>query len=40
MMSRNTPGENGGFMQVSGMTYESIHTSVSVTLDDKGTFTA
>ncbi len=40
MASRNCPEENGGFLQVSGMTY-TIDTSVksSVTLDDKGNFT-
>ena len=39
MSSRNVPGECGGFLQVSGLTYE-IHTSVpsSVKLDDKGLF--
>lgn len=39
MMARNTPGENGGFEQVSGLTYE-IHTYLksSVVLDDKGNF--
>lgn len=38
--SRNVPGENGGFLQVSGLTYE-IHTYIesSVTMDDKGNFT-
>lgn len=38
--SRNVPGENGGFLQVSGMTYE-IHTYIesSATMDDKGAFT-
>ena len=36
----NVPGENGGFLQVSGLTYE-IHTYIptSVTMDDKGAFT-
>lgn len=40
MGARNTPEESGGFMQVSGMTYE-IHTYIksSVVLDDKGNFT-
>jgi 2',3'-cyclic-nucleotide 2'-phosphodiesterase (5'-nucleotidase family) len=39
MMARSTPAENGGFMQVSGMTYE-IHTYIksAVVLDDKGSF--
>lgn len=39
MGARNTPGESGGFMQVSGLTYE-IRTYVpsSVVLDDKGNF--
>jgi len=38
--ARNVPGENGGFLQVSGMTYE-IHTYIesSATMDDKGNFT-
>lgn len=38
--SRNVPGENGGFLQVSGLTYE-IHTYIesSCTSDDKGSFT-
>lgn len=38
--ARNVPGENGGFLQVSGLTYE-INTSVetTVTMDDKGNFT-
>ena len=38
--SRNVPGENGGFLQVSGLTYE-IHTYIesSCTSDDKGGFT-
>ncbi|MGN1369465.1 MAG: bifunctional metallophosphatase/5'-nucleotidase [Aristaeellaceae bacterium] len=38
--ARNVPGENGGFLQVSGLTYE-IHTYIasSVTNDDKGAFT-
>ena len=38
--SRNVPGENGGFLQVSGLTYE-IHTYIesSATMDDKGAFT-
>lgn len=38
--ARNVPGENGGFLHVSGMTYE-IHTYIesSVTKDDKGNFT-
>ena len=38
--ARNVPGENGGFLQVSGLTYE-IHTYIpsSVTNDDKGGFT-
>jgi 2',3'-cyclic-nucleotide 2'-phosphodiesterase (5'-nucleotidase family) len=39
MGARNTPAENGGFLQVSGLTYE-IHTYIknSVKLDDKGSF--
>ena len=39
MGSRVTPEENGGFLQVSGLTYE-IHTYVpsSVTLDENGLF--
>lgn len=39
MSSRNVPGECGGFLQVSGLTYE-IHTYIpsSVKLDDKGLF--
>ena len=39
MGARNTPGENGGFLQVSGMTY-TIDTTVpsSVVTDDKGNF--
>ena len=39
MGARKTPAENGGFLQVSGLTYE-IHTYVasSVTIDDKGNF--
>ncbi len=38
--ARNTPGENGGFLQVSGLTYE-IHTYIasSCTSDDNGMFT-
>ena len=38
--SRNAPGENGGFLHVSGLTYE-INTTVpnSCTNDDKGNFT-
>ncbi len=38
--AHNVPGENGGFLQVSGMTYE-IHTYIesSATMDDKGNFT-
>ena len=38
--SRAVPGENGGFLQVSGLTYE-IHSYIesSVTSDDKGNFT-
>ena len=38
--ARNTPGECGGFLQVSGLTYE-IHTYIesSCTTDDKGMFT-
>lgn len=38
--SRLVPGEAGGFLQVSGLTYE-IHTYIpsSVTNDDKGNFT-
>ncbi|MGN0762921.1 MAG: bifunctional metallophosphatase/5'-nucleotidase [Aristaeellaceae bacterium] len=37
--SRNVPGENGGFLQVSGLTYE-IHTYIesSCASDDKGMF--
>ena len=37
--AKDVPGEFGGFLQVSGLTYE-IHTSVpsSVKLDDKGLF--
>ncbi|MGN0777986.1 MAG: bifunctional metallophosphatase/5'-nucleotidase [Aristaeellaceae bacterium] len=37
--SRNVPGENGGFLQVSGLTYE-IHTYIesSCISDDKGMF--
>ena len=37
--SRDVPGENGGFLQVSGMTYE-IHTYIesSAIGDDKGNF--
>lgn len=39
MGSRVTPEENGGFLQVSGLTYE-IHTYIpsSVTLDENGLF--
>lgn len=39
MASRNCPEENGGFLQVSGLTY-TINTSVpsSVQLDEKGNF--
>jgi 2',3'-cyclic-nucleotide 2'-phosphodiesterase (5'-nucleotidase family) len=39
MGARNVPSETGGFMQVSGLTYE-IHTYIdsSVKLDDKGNF--
>ncbi|MFT4008401.1 MAG: bifunctional UDP-sugar hydrolase/5'-nucleotidase, partial [Lacrimispora sp.] len=39
MASRNCPAENGGFLQVSGLTY-TINTSVtpSVQLDEKGNF--
>lgn len=39
MGARNTPGESGGFQQVSGLTYD-IHTYIkpSVILDDKGNF--
>lgn len=39
MGARNVPSESGGFMQVSGLTYE-IHTYIasSVILDDKGNF--
>ncbi len=39
MGARNTPRENEGFLQVSGITYE-IHTDIkpSVSLDDKGDF--
>lgn len=38
--SRNAPGENGGFLQVSGITYE-VHTYLPTTCtsDDKGAFT-
>ena len=38
--SRAVPGENGGFLHVSGLTYE-IHTYIesSCTSDDKGNFT-
>lgn len=38
--ARNTPGENGGFLQVSGLTYE-IHTYIesSCTADENGLFT-
>ncbi|MBQ7848094.1 MAG: bifunctional metallophosphatase/5'-nucleotidase [Clostridia bacterium] len=38
--ARNNPGENGGFLQVSGLTYE-IHTYVpsSCTSDENGMFT-
>ena len=38
--SRAVPGENGGFLQVSGLTYE-IHTYLesTTTCDDKGNFT-
>ncbi len=38
--ARNNPGECGGFLQVSGLTYE-IHTYIesSCTTDDKGMFT-
>ena len=38
--SRNLPGESGGFLQVSGLTYE-IHTNVesSCTMDENGMFT-
>lgn len=40
MASRAVPGENGGFLQVSGLTYE-IHTYIesSVTTTDEGMFT-
>lgn len=39
MGARNIPEENGGFLQVSGLTYE-IHTYIpsSVTLDENGMF--
>ena len=39
MGARNNPGENGGFLQVSGLTY-TIDTTVSsgVVTDDKGNF--
>jgi len=39
MGARSVPSENGGFLQVSGLTYE-IHTYIpsSVTLDDNGMF--
>ena len=38
--ARNVPGENGGFLQVSGLTYE-IHTYIesSCTADENGLFT-
>jgi len=38
--ARNTPNENGGFLQVSGLTYE-IHTYIesSCTTDENGMFT-
>jgi len=41
MGSRVVPGENGGFLQVSGLTYE-IHTYIesSVKLNDEGLFVA
>ena len=39
MMARNTPAENGGFMQVSGLTYEiNTYVKSSVVLDEKGNF--
>lgn len=40
MSARNCPEENGGFLQVSGLTY-TIDTTIpsSVTLDEKGNFT-
>ena len=40
MSARNCPEENGGFLQVSGITY-TIDTTIpsSVTLDEKGNFT-
>jgi 2',3'-cyclic-nucleotide 2'-phosphodiesterase (5'-nucleotidase family) len=39
MMARLAPAENGGFMQVSGMTYEiDTYVKSSVVLDDKGSF--
>jgi len=40
MASRNCPGENGGFLQVSGLTY-TVDTTVpsTVTVNDKGEFT-
>jgi hypothetical protein len=41
MGSRNTPAENGGFLQVSGLTYEiDTYIPSSVTLDDKGVLSA
>lgn len=40
MASRSAPSENGGFLQVSGLTY-TIDTDIpsSVTIDDKSMFT-
>jgi 2',3'-cyclic-nucleotide 2'-phosphodiesterase (5'-nucleotidase family) len=39
MASRKTPEENGGFLQVSGLTYEIHHyIPSSVVVDDKGMF--
>lgn len=38
--ARNTPGESGGFQQVSGMTYEiDLNVPSSVQLDENGMFT-
>ena len=40
MASRNAPAENGGFLQVSGLSY-AVNTDIpsAVTVDDKGMFT-
>ena len=39
MMGRLAPAENGGFMQVSGLTYEiNAYIKSSVALDEKGSF--